>query len=126
MAAFQGRTESELSVRAPVPGVYFFLGSQDEGRQLSRWEVVQSSLCQLSGVPLGVPSPKPTKEKECMGPLELQAAASSHGAPEASSDCVGSPGGSIPGEGDRTPVTVRRERPGAACWRLLGNGTRIA
>lgn len=62
-----------------------------------------------------------------VGPLELQAAASlKRGAPEASSDCVGSPGVSIPGEGDRTPLTVRGEGPGAACWRLLSNGTRIA
>lgn len=27
VAAFQGLMESELNVRAPVPGVYFFLGS---------------------------------------------------------------------------------------------------
>lgn len=95
------------------------------GSYLDR-EAVQSSLCQLSGVPLGVQSPKAKEEKVCVGPLELQAAASSRGAPEASSDCVGSRGVSIPGEGDRTPVTARGESPGAACWRLLRNGTRIA
>lgn len=115
VAAFQGLMESELNVRAPVPGVYFFLGvpGLTGGRYLDR-EVVQSSLCQLSGVPLGVQSPK-AEEKECVGPLELQEAASSRGAPEASSDCVGSRGVSIPGEGDRTPVAARGESPGAAC-----------
>lgn len=71
--------------------------------------------------------PKARKETECGGPLELYVAASPRGAPEASSDCVRSPGVAIPGEGDRTPVTVRGVAPlGAAYWKPLCNGTPIA
>lgn len=116
-----------MSEQRTGPGSVFLPGLPrlKGGSYLDR-EAVRSSLCQLSGVPVGVQSPKAKKEKECVGPLERRAAASSRGAPEASSDCVGSTGMSIPGAGDRTPITVRGEGPGAACWRRLGNGARIA
>lgn len=127
VAAFQGRIESELIVRARSRECISSWVPLPKGRSYLDGEAVQSSLCHLSGVPLGVQSPaKAKKERECVGPLELQAAASSRGAPKASSDCVESPGVSIPGEGGRTPLTVPGEGPGAACWRLLSNGTRIA